>query len=153
MAVSLMSTVNAMVTIGPRVYYAMARDGAFPSVAANIHPRFHTPVIAIVAQAICTMIMAFTSFPDLVLYIGMTLNVFTVMSVLSLLLFRKREGWQKLRAVSFAYPAVPVLFALVGIWMTYQGIMLKPWIALATFLTLATGAAFYQAARTKTLPR
>jgi hypothetical protein len=83
----------------------------------------------------------------------MTLNVFTVMSVLSLLLFRKREGWQKLRAVSFAYPAVPVLFALVGIWMTYQGIMLKPWIALATFLTLATGAAFYQAARTKTLPR
>jgi APA family basic amino acid/polyamine antiporter len=144
MALSLMSTVNAMVTIGPRVYFAMARNGAFPAVAAKVHPKFHTPVAAILAQAVCTMLMTLTPFPQLVLYIGMTLNLFTVMSVLSLFIFRKREGWQKLRAVSFAYPAFPVLFALVGIWMTYQGIVLKPWIALATFLTLLTGAAVYR---------
>ncbi|MEP6962729.1 MAG: amino acid permease [Acidobacteriota bacterium] len=143
MAMSLMSTVNAMVTIGPRVYFAMARNGAFPAVAAKVHPKFHTPVAAIVAQAVCTMLMTMTPFPQLVLYIGMTLNIFTVMSVLSIFFFRRREGWQKLRAVSFAYPAFPVLFALVGIWMTYQGIVLKPYIALATFLTLLTGAGVY----------
>jgi APA family basic amino acid/polyamine antiporter len=145
MAMSLMSTVNAMVTIGPRVYFAMARNGAFPAVAAKVHPKFHTPVAAILAQGACTMLMTMTPFPQLVLYIGMTLNLFTVMSVLSLFLFRKREGWQKLGAVSFLYPAFPVLFAVVGLWMTYQGIILKPWIALATFLTLATGAAVYHA--------
>ena len=143
MAMSLMSTVNAMVTIGPRVYFAMARNGAFPAVAAKVHPKFHTPVAAIVAQAACTMLMTLTPFPQLVLYIGMTLNVFTVMSVLSIFFFRKREGWQKLPAVSFLYPASPVLFSVVGIWLTYQGIVLKPWIALATFLTLLTGAAVY----------
>jgi len=143
MALSLMSTVNAMVTIGPRVYFAMARNGAFPAVAAKVHPKFHTPVAAIVAQAVCTMLMTVTPFPQLVLYIGMTLNVFTVMSVLSIFFFRKRAGWQKLPAVSFLYPAFPVLFSLVGIWLTYQGIVLKPWIALATFLTLLTGAAVY----------
>ncbi|MEO8097878.1 MAG: amino acid permease [Acidobacteriota bacterium] len=143
MAMSLMSTVNAMVTIGPRVYFAMARNGAFPAVAAKVHPRFHTPVAAIVAQAVATMLMTMTPFPQLVLYIGMTLNIFTVMSVLSIFHFRRRPGWQKLRAVSFAYPAFPVLFAVVGIWMTYQGIVLKPYIALATFLTLLTGAAVY----------
>jgi APA family basic amino acid/polyamine antiporter len=143
MAMSLMSTVNAMVTIGPRVYFAMARNGAFPAVASKVHPKFHTPVAAILAQAVCTMLMTLTPFPQLVLYIGMTLNIFTVMSVLSIFFFRKREGWQKLRAVSFAYPAFPVLFAVVGIWMTYQGVVLKPWIALATLLTLATGAAFH----------
>ena len=38
-----------------------------------------------------------------------------------------------------------VTFAVVGLWMTYQGIILKPWIALATFLTLATGVAVYHA--------
>jgi basic amino acid/polyamine antiporter, APA family len=140
MALSLMSTVNAMVTIGPRVYFAMARNGAFPAAAARVHPTFHTPAVAIVAQALCTMLMTLTPFPQLVLYIGMTLNIFTVMSVLSIFFFRKREGWHKLRAVSFAYPAFPVLFALVGTWMAYQGVILKPWIALATFLTLATGA-------------
>lgn len=143
MALSLMSTVNAMVTTGPRVYFAMARNGAFPAVAAKVHPKFHTPFAAILAQAVCTMLMTFTPFPQLVLYIGMTLNFFTVLSVLSIFTLRKREGWQKLPAVSFLYPLFPVVFAVVGIWLTYQGIMLKPWIALATFLTLLTGAAVY----------
>jgi APA family basic amino acid/polyamine antiporter len=144
MALSLMSTVNAMVTIGPRVYYAMAGNGAFPAIAGKVHPRFHTPVAAIVAQAICTMLMTLTPFPQLVVYIGITLNFFTVMSVISMLLFRrKRPGWQTLRVVSFAYPLFPVLFILVGTWMTYQGIVLKPYIALATGVTLGTGALVY----------
>jgi APA family basic amino acid/polyamine antiporter len=144
MALSLMSTVNAMVTIGPRVYYAMAGNGAFPAIAGKVHPRFHTPVAAIVAQGACTMLMTLTPFPQLVVYIGITLNFFTVMSVISMLLFRrKRPGWQKLRVVSFAYPLFPVLFILVGAWMTYQGIVLKPYIALATGVTLATGALVY----------
>ena len=144
MALSLMSTVNAMVTIGPRVYYAMAGNGAFPAIAGKVHPRFHTPVAAIVAQAICTMLMTLTPFPQLVVYIGITLNFFTVMSVISMLLFRrKRPGWQKLRVVSFAYPLFPIVFILVGTWMTYQGIVLKPYIALATGVTLGTGALVY----------
>jgi APA family basic amino acid/polyamine antiporter len=144
MAVSLMSTVNAMVTIGPRVYFAMAHDGAFPQIAARVHPKFQTPAVAIVAQGICTMLMTLTSFPDLVLYIGMTLNVFTAMSVISILFLRKRAGWRRVGAVNFLYPAMPVLFAAVGLWMTYQGITLRPDIALATFATLATGALFYR---------
>jgi APA family basic amino acid/polyamine antiporter len=144
MALSLMSTVNAMVTIGPRVYYAMAGNGAFPAIAAKVHPRFHTPVAAIVAQGVCTMLMTLTPFPQLVVYIGMTLNLFTVMSVISMFLFRRqRPGWQKLRVVSFAYPLFPLLFISVGTWMTYQGIVLKPYIALATGVTLGTGALVY----------
>jgi APA family basic amino acid/polyamine antiporter len=143
MALALMSTVNAMVTIGPRVYYAMAGNGAFPAIAGKVHPRFHTPVAAIVAQGVCTMLMTLTPFPQLVVYIGMTLNFFTVMSVISMFLFRRRPGWQKLRIVSFAYPLFPVMFILVGAWMTYQGIVLKPYIALATGVTLGTGALVY----------
>jgi basic amino acid/polyamine antiporter, APA family len=143
MAVSLMSTVNAMVTIGPRVYFAMAHDGAFPKIAARVHPKFQTPAVAIIAQGICTMLMTLTSFPDLVLYIGMTLNVFSAMTVISILFLRKRPNWQRIGAVNFLYPAMPVLFAAVGLWMTYQGITLRPDIALATFATLATGAAVY----------
>jgi len=144
MALSLMSTVNAMVTIGPRVYYAMAGNGAFPAIAGKVHPRFHTPVAAIVAQGVCVMLMTLTPFPQLVVYIGMTLNFFTVMSVISMFLFRRRRpGWQKLRIVSFAYPLFPVVFILVGAWMTYQGIVLKPYIALAAGATLGTGALVY----------
>jgi APA family basic amino acid/polyamine antiporter len=143
MALSLMSTVNAMVTIGPRVYYAMAKNGAFPSVAANLHHKWHTPAAAIIAQSICAMLMTMTPFPQLVIYIGFTLTIFTVMSVSSVLLFRKREGWHKLRAVSFAYPLLPVLFILVGVWMIIYGVQMKPVVALAAVVTIGTGALVY----------
>jgi APA family basic amino acid/polyamine antiporter len=145
MALSLMSTVNAMVTIGPRVYYAMAKNGAFPAAAANLHQKWHTPATAIIAQSICAMLMTMTPFPQLVVYIGFTLNIFAVMSVGSLLLFRKREGWHKLRAVSFAYPLLPMLFILVGVWMIIYGIQMKPVIALAAVVTIGTGALAYHA--------
>jgi len=145
MALSLMATVNAMVTIGPRVYYAMAKNGAFPSAAARVHPKWHTPVVAIVAQAICTMLLTMTPFPQLVVYIGFTLNVFAVMSVASLFKLRRRPGWQKLRIVSFCYPLIPSLFLAVGVWMIFYGVQLKPYISLAAVVTVATGALFYHA--------
>jgi APA family basic amino acid/polyamine antiporter len=145
MALSLMATVNAMVTIGPRVYYAMAKNGAFPSAAARVHPKWHTPAPAIVAQAVCAMLMTMTPFPQLVVYIGFTLNFFAVMSVASLFLLRRRPGWQKLSLVSFGYPLVPVLFLAVGIWMIFYGVQLKPYISLAAVVTLATGALVYHA--------
>lgn len=145
MALSLMATVNAMVTIGPRVYYAMAKNRAFPAAAARVHPKWHTPVPAILAQAVCTMLMTMTPFPQLVVYIGITLNFFAVMSVASLFSFRRKPGWQKLPLVSFCYPLFPVLFLIVGAWMTFYGIQLKPVISLAAIVTVATGALFYHA--------
>ncbi len=143
MALSLMSTVNAMVTIGPRVYYAMAKNGAFLASAARVHPKWHTPVGAILAQGVCAMLMTLTPFPQLVIYIGFTLNAFAVMSVASLMIFRCREGWQKLRVVSFAYPLVPAVFLLVGAWMIVRGVQFKPVISLAAVITIATGAMVY----------
>jgi len=144
MALSLVSTVNAMVTIGPRVYYAMAKNGAFLSAAARVSGRWHTPVIAIVLQGICAMLITATPFPDLLIYIGFTLNIFAVMSVASLFVFRKRPGWQKLPVVSFAWPAAPMLFILVGVWMIIFGISMEPMISLAAVLTVGTGALVYR---------
>jgi APA family basic amino acid/polyamine antiporter len=143
MALSLMATVNAMVTIGPRVYYAMAQNGAFFRVAARVHPRWRTPLIAIVCQGVCSVLMTLTPFRDLVLYIGFTLTFFAMLSVSSLLIFRRRPGWQKLRVVSFGFPLLPVTFILVGAITIVCGITLQPKVSLAGIATIATGAAIY----------
>ena len=102
MALSLVATVNAEVTIGPRVYYAMAQNRAFFKAAANVHPKWRTPVVAIVCQGVCAMLMTLTPFPSLVIYIGFSLTFFAVLSVASLFIFRRRPNWQRLRVVSFA---------------------------------------------------
>jgi APA family basic amino acid/polyamine antiporter len=143
MMLSLVATVNAMSTIGPRVYYAMAKNSAFFPAAARVHPRWHTPVIAIVAQGICTMLMTVSSFVDLLMYIGLLLNFFAVMSVASIFIFRRRQGWQKLGVVSFAYPLVPAFFVAMGVWITILAIRLRPGVSGVAALTVAAGALVY----------
>jgi APA family basic amino acid/polyamine antiporter len=143
MALSLVATVNAEVTIGPRVYYAMAKNGAFFSMAARVDPQWHTPVYAILVQGLCAMLMTFTPFRELIIYIGFSLNFFAVLSVSSLFVFRRRHNWQRLRVVNIAYPLLPLAFILVGLWMTVYGIMLQPKVSLAAIVTIATGALAY----------
>ncbi len=144
MALSLLATVNAEVTIGPRVYYAMAKNGAFFSVAAKVDSRWHAPVIAILCQGVCAVLMTATPFLNLLLYIGLLLNFFAMLSVISLFIFRRRPGWQKLGVVSFAYPLVPALFVAVGAWMTILGVTLRPAVSGLAALTVAVGAAVYK---------
>jgi len=145
MAACLMSTVNAEVTVGPRVYYAMAKNRAFISAAARVHPRFHTPIVAILSQGICAILMTATPFPDLVNYIGMSLTLFTVLSVASLLVFRRRQpGWQRLRAVDFAFPLIPALYILVGTAMVVFGLKEHPLASLSAFATVGAGALVYR---------
>jgi basic amino acid/polyamine antiporter, APA family len=144
MLLSLLATVNAMTTIGPRVYYAMAKNGAFFAAAAKVHPRWHTPINAIIAQGICTMVMTFSPFLNLLFYIGILLNFSAVMSVASVFIFRRRQGWQKLGVVSFAYPLMPLLFVATGIWMTILGLKLRPGISLIAAATVAIGALVYR---------
>jgi APA family basic amino acid/polyamine antiporter len=147
MAISIMSTVNAMVTIGPRVYYAMAKNGAFLKAAATVHPRWHTPVVAILSQGACAILMTLTPIPDLFTYIGLTLTLFTVLAVASLFVFRRRPNWQTLRAVNFLYPLIPTAYILVGTGMVGYGIVFQPTASLASLGTIAIGAGVYHLTR------
>ncbi len=152
MAISITSTVNAMVTIGPRVYYAMAKNRAFFSAAANVNPKWHTPVAAIVAQGVCSMLMTFTPFTQLMLYIGVSLTFFTVMSVASLFRFRRTRGWQRMAPVSFAFPLIPGAYIVVGVGMMIYGVIWQPKASLMAGATIAAGAAVYHFAFTKRAP-
>ena len=147
MAISIMSTVNAMVTIGPRVYYAMAKNGAFVKAAAKVHPRWHTPVVAILSQGACAILMTLTPIPDLFIFIGFSLTLFSVLAVASVFVFRRRPNWQKLRAVNFLFPLIPVAYILVGTGMVVWGIIFQPTVSLASLGTIAVGAAVYHMTR------
>ena len=144
MALAIVSTVNAMMTIGPRVYYAMAKDGAFVSAAAKLSPS-KVPVTAVIWQGVAAILMTFTSFPQLVTYIGFSLTFFTALAVSSLFVFRRRRDWQKLPAVSFAFPLIPVMYLAIAAWMIYFGFMLRPGISAAALVTLLVGALVYYA--------
>ncbi|MGF1613625.1 MAG: APC family permease [Gammaproteobacteria bacterium] len=145
MALSLLATVNAMVMIGPRVYYAMAKDGAFLRAAARVHPRWQTPWVAIVLQGTCCCALILTgTFENLIYYIGFTLTLFSALAVASLLVFRRRPGWRPLKAVSFAYPLLPLIYLAVSAWILSYTLVNRGWEALFSLLTLIAGGLIYQ---------
>ena len=90
------------------------------------------------------MVMTFSPFLSLLFYIGILLNFSAVMSVASVFIFRRRQGWQKLPVVNFAYPLMPLLFVATGIWMTILGLKLRPGISLIAAATVAIGALVYR---------
>jgi APA family basic amino acid/polyamine antiporter len=91
------------------------------------------------------MIMTLTPFRDLLTYIGMSLTLFTVLSVIALFVFRrKRPGWQRLRAVQFAYPLIPASYVLVGTCMMIYGVVQQTRASLTALATVGAGALVYR---------
>jgi len=56
--VSIFSAANGMALTGPRMYFAMARDGVFFRSLAHVHPRFGTPALAVAVSALWAMLLA-----------------------------------------------------------------------------------------------
>ena len=145
MAAALLSCVSAMSLVGPRVYYAMAQDGCFPSFAAEVHASTQTPAKAIVAQALVASLMVLTgTFEALIYYIGFMLILFSALAVAGVFHGRRRAGWRHLRAVSWCYPAVPLLFVLASAWMLTWTLLLRWRESALGLLTVLAGALFYQ---------
>ncbi|HUI40602.1 MAG TPA: amino acid permease [Terriglobia bacterium] len=144
MAVSLAACVSAMTLVGPRIYYAMAQDGCFPPSAARLHPRWLTPVNAILYQAVASMLMVLTgTFEALIYYIGFVLILFAALAATGVLRMRRRPDWKRLPAVSWCYPAVPVLFIGTSLWMLLLTLALRPRESSLGLLTVLSGGLLY----------
>ncbi len=144
LTISITATINAMITIGPRVYYAMARNGAFFRVAARVHPRWRTPVPAILAQGALAALLTLTPFPQLVLYIGFSLTFFSALAVASVFRFRRRPHWQRLHALDLAFPLAPGAYLLMAGCMTIYGFVWQPVASFSAAVTVAVGALAYR---------
>jgi basic amino acid/polyamine antiporter, APA family len=149
MAIGLLSCASAMVIVGPRVYYAMAKDGCFFKAAARLHPRSLTPVHAILYQSLATAAMVLTgTFEALIYYIGFALILFAALATAGMVRLRRRAGWKLLPAVSWGYPLLPAIFIAASVWMLLYTAALRPRESLLGLLTMLAGALAYRWIRT-----
>ena len=111
--ISLAASISANVFAGPRVYYAMARDGLFLPAARSIHPRFRTPAAAIVAQAIWSSLLVLTgSGETLTTYTGFSIILFGGIAVGALFVLRHREPDAPRPFRALGYPVAPAIFVI-----------------------------------------
>ncbi|MGE3578105.1 MAG: APC family permease, partial [Vicinamibacterales bacterium] len=126
--ISLAASISAMTFAGPRVYFAMARDGAFLPAAARIHPRYRTPATAIVAQAAWSalLVMAGDATDALVNYTGFALVLFSGIAVTALFVLRAREPEAPRPFRAWGYPWVPALYVVTSAGILVNGLITAP---------------------------
>jgi APA family basic amino acid/polyamine antiporter len=141
--VIILSSLSAMTTAGPRVYFAMARDGVFVPAAARVHPRYRTPAFAIVAQAVWSSLLVLSgTFEQLLTYTGFGVILFSALAVLSLF-FVRRTATQSAVFRAWGYPWAPALFCIVGFAIVLNTIREAPGVASAGLVVMAAGVPMY----------
>ena len=135
-AISLFTSVSALVMTGPRVYAKMADDGCLPRWF-----RFENrpPVQAIWFQAtIAAIAVSFSSLKDLLGYLGLTLSLCSALTVGMLFVLRGRGD--SIRLIGFGIPAAfyvaatLLLAVLYGIRSPLQAVAAGATVLLGLFL-------------------
>ena len=121
MAVSMLVTLNGTIMSGARVPFATARDGYFFKAIAEVHPRFHTPSVAILVQcglAIVLLLLggSFRQFFSLAIFAEW---MFYMIAGSTVFVFRSRDPQAARPYRVWGYPVVPALFVLASAALLY----------------------------------
>ena len=140
----LLSVLSAMILAGPRVYYAMSRDGIFFPLFGKISDARQTPAPAIGLQAAIAIVMIVSaSYDKLLIYIGFTLSLFAMLTVFGLILLRRRFPETVPAYRTWGYPLTPLMFIIGNLWIIYFSIKSRSAPVVWGLATIAAGLAVY----------
>ena len=125
--VSLLASISAMTFAGPRVYFAMGRDGVFFKQASSVHSRYKTPAVSILAQATWSSLLVLTAGADaLVTYTGFAIVLFSGVAVVALFVLRAREPNTERPFRAWGYPVAPGIYVIASALILMNGLMNDP---------------------------
>ena len=143
-AIGILSVLSAMIMTGPRVYYAMAKDGVFFELFGKVNSLHRTPAYAIFLQAGIAIVMVITaSFDKLLIYIGFTLSLCAMLTVVGMMRLRMNQPALARDYKTLAYPVPPLLFILGNLWIIYFSIKSRPITSLFGLGTIGLGVLVY----------
>jgi APA family basic amino acid/polyamine antiporter len=105
---------NGLILSGARVYYAMARDNLFFKSAANLHPTFKTPALALVAQAIWTCVLCLSgTYGQLLNFVIFAAVVFYAVTAIAIFRLRRTRPGIPRPVRAPGYPVLPALYVVL----------------------------------------
>jgi basic amino acid/polyamine antiporter, APA family len=128
MAVSICATFVGSSLSGARVPFAAARDRLFPSVLGRIHPRFKTPWMSLILQAVLSslLLLAIGRFQALFSLAIFSEWLFYALTAATVFVFRVREPDAVRPYRVTGYPVVPALFIVAALVLLVFSFMDQP---------------------------
>ncbi|HFA50044.1 MAG TPA: amino acid permease [Bacteroidetes bacterium] len=145
-AISIFGTISIYTMTAPRIYYAMAKDGVFFKQLAYIHPRWHTPVVAMGVQVVWALaILLFFSgeFNKIITFVTSMDIAFMALAGAALFIFRKKRKKTERPVKVWGYPFVPFVFVAISVAFAVNTLLEKPGQTVPGLLLLSLGAGVF----------
>lgn len=141
--VSTFGCINGYVLVGPRMYYAMAKEGLFFKKAATLSAK-GVPQWATWVQCLWACVLCFSgTYGDLLDYATFASLLFYVVTIAGLFILRKREPDAERPYRAFGYPLVPALYIICALGFCLNLLVNKPGFTVGSLVIVALGAVVY----------
>ncbi len=143
-ACSAFGALNGYILTGGRILYAIGKDHALFATLGTVHSTYHTPALALWANAMIAIVLVFTkTFDQIMTYSTVVISVFFIMAVFSVILLRRAKPRTPRPYRAWGYPITPILFCLTMIGFIVDVCVKEPSEALFGFIFLALGLPLY----------
>lgn len=141
---SIIGAMNGMILTGPRVYYAMAREGDFLPAFGRLDRVFHAPSLAIVVQGLwAVVLLQMGNFQQLLTHVIFTAWIFYGLAVGGVMILRRKFPDETRPFRTPGYPVTPLLFVLAAGAVVASTLVSQPGNALAGIGLILVGLPVY----------
>ena len=142
--ISTIGSLNGMILGAARVPYAAARDGLFFSAFGRLHPVSRVPITSLVLLGVWGALLAASgTFDQLTNMAVMSYALFWIPVSLAVLVLRRKlpDAPRPFRVPG--YPVVPVIFALIMVWIVISGFLTAPRDSITALVLILLGLPLY----------
>lgn len=142
--ISMTGAANQVLLTSPRVYFAMSKDELFFRKISGVHPKFLTPHISIVVMGVWAIILSLSgTFEQLFTYVIFGEWIFFGLTVLAVIILRKKRPNIPRPYKTFGYPITPIFFILSALLISMNTLIKEFWNAMAGLAIILLGLPAY----------
>ncbi len=143
--ISTFGTTGIYTLTAPRIYFAMANDKIFFPKIAKVHPKYHTPMNAIIAQSVWAIILIlfWGTFENLISYVVFVDYIFFGLAAWAIFVFRRKLPYARRSYKTLGFPVTPLFFIVMSAWFVVNTLIEKTAQAWAGLLFLGIGVLVY----------
>jgi APA family basic amino acid/polyamine antiporter len=138
--ISTFGCLNGMILAGARVYYAMAKDGLFFRAVGKVNPKYHTPAVSLMVQALWAALLTLSgTYSELLDYVIFAVVLFYILTIAGVFRLRRTRPEAPRPYRAWGYPVLPALYIAFALFVEWALLTHKAMRSVAGLSIVALG--------------